>query len=367
MTFDALPPLQQAGPERKPGYRIAFVIMSAVHEAAAVNELAQALAPHLVLIHHDFAQTPDFPIGAANAVFVPDARRTGWNCWGFSEGIFHSLRFALENHDFDYLQLLSPTCLPIKPVSEFEAYVANSPHEAHFECVDVAAELDALMSVGYRAYTPRDTLRHRIVRRLVAQAYYGRGAHISLRSVAGIELASRRTPERETQFQRLGARAAVAMMQALRSLRLGWHLFDEHLRAQFGSIWFGARREVVVRIVERFADQDVQRTFRRLDIADEFLVPTLLHYSSTRAGPNNHLVNDFVNANPSWFEPQDFARLSTSPAFFARKFHDDVSDPIRRRVLDELVWRKSQKQSTFGSAEDVQHRITTTPGKVTRQ
>ena len=41
--------------------RIVFVVMSAVSKPGTIDQLARALAPHLVLVHHDFSQTPDFP------------------------------------------------------------------------------------------------------------------------------------------------------------------------------------------------------------------------------------------------------------------------------------------------------------------
>jgi len=320
--------------------RIAFVIMSAVHSAAAVGELARALAPHRVLIHHDFAQTPGFAADAHNAVFVPDPKRTGWACWGFSEGIFHSLQYALQNHEFDYLQLLSPTCLPIKPLAELESHLASSDVEANFDFVDLFEDRDAFMTVGYRAFTPEQSLRHRILCRL-SSVYFGAGS--AMRPVAGVQL---RTGFAHSASGRmtLGARAALAATQLYSHRAIGRHIFDEKFRPCFGSVWFGARREVVADIVERFHDPELQRWFSRLRIADEFLVPTLLRNSGARRGPGNHLISDFVDANPVWFVEQDLPRLRESRAFFARKFRDDPSDPVRRRVLDELVaaWRSRE-------------------------
>jgi integrase len=42
----------------------------------------------------------------------------------------HTLRHALAEGGFDYFQVLSPTCLPIRPLAEFEAHVAQSPAQA---------------------------------------------------------------------------------------------------------------------------------------------------------------------------------------------------------------------------------------------
>src|SRR3712207_3486837 len=141
--------------------RILFVVMSAVAAPGTVDQLARSLAPHTVLLHHDFSQQPDFRLEAENVAFVSDPVPTGWGTFGFVEGIFHALDHALRNFDFDYLQLLSPTCLPIKPMEQFEAHVSQ-PVDAHFGALDLMADEECLMSVGYRAFTPVDTFRHRV-------------------------------------------------------------------------------------------------------------------------------------------------------------------------------------------------------------
>lgn len=324
--------------------RLAFVVMSAVHSPRTVDELARSLAPHRVLVHHDFHQTPDFVLRAPNACFVPEPKRTGWACWGFSEGIFHALRHALDEHEFDYLQLLSPTCLPIKPVSEFESFVTGSRHTAHFDCVDVADDFDALMSVGYRAYAPEKSLRHRALRRLSWRWYFDCGRSASAHSMAGVQIFSHAANDAGKPLP-YRARFAAQVTRASRHAAIGRHIFDADFRPHFGSVWFGARRQVVHAMVERFNEHAIQKYFSRLWIADEFLVPTLLHYSGAIQGPGNHLMGKFVGAHPSWFEEADFDRLQASSAFFARKFRDDPCDPVRRRVLNELVRLPTDRRS----------------------
>ena len=81
--------------------KIVFVVMSAIHSPESVAQLARALAPHTVVVHHDFSQTPDFSVNEPNVRFVPEPKRTGWAIWGFSEGIFHAMRYAYENLEFD--------------------------------------------------------------------------------------------------------------------------------------------------------------------------------------------------------------------------------------------------------------------------
>src|SRR5262249_1336799 len=141
---------------------------------------------HTVLVHHDFSQQPQFPLTAPNALFVPAPVATGWGVFGFVDGIFHSLRHAISELDFEYLQLLSPTCLPIKPMAEFELHVGRQV-PAHFDCIDLLADREALMSVGYRAFTPAGSLRHRLARRLSIEYF---GPKHGRREEAGIWLRS---------------------------------------------------------------------------------------------------------------------------------------------------------------------------------
>lgn len=306
--------------------KIVFLVMSAVSKAATIDQLAHALAPHVVLVHHDFSQTPSFHLTAPNVVFVTDPRRTGWAFFGFVDGIFHSIRYALEHLEFDYFQLLSPTCLPIRPLHEFEENVSSCA-EAHFECIDLLLDRDALMSVGYRAFTPEHSLRHRLFRRLSSAYFQGaKGrrdeAGIWLRSGGGAGVASR---------------AALAATRLLSRPALGRHIFGDRFRPYYGSAWFGARRHVVAAMLDAFEARGVRRYFSRLRIPEEFLFPTLLMHLGAARGPLNHFIQRYNEAHTGEIAEQQIGQLAASRAYFARKFPDDPAAPVRVRVLDELV------------------------------
>lgn len=306
--------------------KIAFVIMSAVARAGTVDQLARSLAPHPVLVHHDFSQTPQFRLDAPNARFVPEPRRTGWGVFGLTEGFFHSMRHALETVEFDYLQLLSPTCLPIKPMREFERHVGGDV-EAHFEFIDVLGDTDALMSVGYRAFTPEGTLRHRLLRRLSGR-YFGESA--GRRDEAGIWLRS----GRGRGVMPWVARAAVG---AFSHSWVGRHPFDASFRPRYGSPWLGAQRHVVEGLVREFARPGLHAYFSRVRIPEEFLVVSLLAPLVRRRGPRNHLIQRYNEAHVGDFTQADFETLRRSSAFFARKFPDDPQAALRMQVLRELA------------------------------
>ncbi len=306
--------------------RIVFAVMSAVTPAETVDQLAMSLAPHLVLVHHDFSQRPDFVLKAQNVRFVENPKRTGWASFGFVDGIFHAMAYADEHLDFDYFQLLSPTCLPIRPMAEFEEHVGG-PADAHFGSIDLLADHDCLMWVGYRAFTPDGSFRHRVLRRLSVDYFRDTPGR---RDECGIWLRSGVRPGVEGMFTR-------AAVQAFSRPWLGRHPFGAGFRPYYGSVWFGARRHVIQSMVRDYRAPGIRDYFSRLRIAEEFLVPTLLMRAVQTKGPFHHYINKFVEAHPSKLSEADLATLRASGAFFARKFPDDPADPVRTRVLQELV------------------------------
>ncbi|MEO8122400.1 MAG: beta-1,6-N-acetylglucosaminyltransferase [Rhodoferax sp.] len=306
--------------------KIVFLVMSAVSKPETVDQLARALAPHTVLVHHDFHQTPVFPLLASNVVLVPDPKRTGWGLFSFVEAVFHSMQYALDNLDFDYLQLLSPSCLPIKPIEKFEAHVSG-PADAHFDCVDVLRDQDALMSIGYRALLPDKSFRFRLGRRL-SNMYFGDS--LGRREEAGIWL---RSGDRKQPASWL----ALQLTKAIGQKAVAKHIFDENFRAYYGTTWFGARRHVIVDMVELFERPEIKEYFRHLCLPEEIVLPTLLMHLPLKKGPMNHCFQHYVQSHPRLFEEEDIDQLKVSSAFFARKFPNDPAAPVRTRVLGEMV------------------------------
>jgi hypothetical protein len=306
--------------------RIIFLVMSAVTPAETVDQLARALAPHTVLVHHDFSQKPDFRLESGNVLFVPDPKKTGWASFGFVEAIFHSLRYATEHLQFDYLQLLSPTCLPIRPMPEFEA-LARGPAEAHFGAIDMLRDPECLLGVGYRAFTPEKSLRHRVLRRL-SDLHFGRTP--GRRDEAGIWL-------RSGGSKGLRGLAARVVYRAFALPWLARHPFGADFRPHYGSVWFGAQRHIVQGMVEGFFKPGIRDYFRRIWISEEFLVPSLLMQLANSKGPLNHFINRFDNVHPRKIDQEDIEILRGSGAYFARKFPDDPLAPVRLNVLSELA------------------------------
>ena len=219
--------------------RILFGIMSAVQPVDTVASLVDALGTrHPVLIHHDWSQQPSFGLSRPQVSFVENPRRTGWGNWGFSEGILKLVDAALKAHDFDYFQLLSPTCMPIRPVELFEKHLADTAADFLVDAADVGGDRSVLMSHGWRAYSAEHTLRHRILRR---SRRWFLGANPAMANRAGLSF----------PVTSMLDRGGLAALKA----RIGWgitslaarkiafdHPFSAEFRCYAGSTWFTASR-----------------------------------------------------------------------------------------------------------------------------
>ena len=146
--------------------RIVFGVMSATQPVELVDQLAMLLRPFPVIVHHDFRKRADFAPKAPNVILVPEPRETGWGSWGLADGVLHTVQFALERFAFDYFQLISPTCQPIRPLNEFVDQVTASPFDAHVDLMQVDQDDDTLMHYAYRTYMPSRSLRFRALRRV---------------------------------------------------------------------------------------------------------------------------------------------------------------------------------------------------------
>ncbi|MGK2914021.1 MAG: hypothetical protein ACSLE5_06125 [Porticoccaceae bacterium] len=320
--------LESKGSSRRPP-KIVFGLMSAVASAATVDQLVASLQPHHVVIHHDFSQQPDFAITAPNASYVPDPKRTGYGVWALTEGVVHLVKYCVENVDFDYFQLISPACLPIKPLSQFEDYLSNSTVDGHAEFCDLRQNIDAMICFGFRVYAPDKSFRQCVLRR-TRQWYIGDNP--DLVDGSGIQVAKRRG---DLPWSPL---ASIASM-LIRIADKGWLGFappDSTLRPMMGGLWFGARKEVCAHLVRRMSEPAVHAYFESVNDFGEYGFATLLGNSGYRFGPFNTFVDRFEDWNPRTFGLDDLEFLASVPNFFARKFPDDPMAPIRLRVLERI-------------------------------
>lgn len=314
--------------------RIVFAIFSALQKPSTVAQLAEALAPHTVLIHHDFRKQADFHIDLPNVRFVPNPTDTGWGNWGLSQGIYHTIQHSLREFEFDYLQLMSPTCLPIRPVAEFEQHVRSSTADVHGDFFDITESPEMMMVFGARCFAPDETFRHRVLRRM--QRWYF-GPVVSVQQHVSLSIRRRADSRPLGPIESLRAAIALRVTTMARDGVLYRHPFDAQFRPYIGSTWIGMKHKAAQYLVGTRSDPRVESHFRHLPIVDEILFPTFLANSGMKIEPGNHAVNTFtVAGNPEWITDDDFDRLTKTQMFFARKFPDDSRAPVRLRALERL-------------------------------
>jgi hypothetical protein len=314
--------------------KILFGIMSAVQPAATAAALCDALGrDHPILIHHDFSQQADFSVVRPNVDFVPDPKRTGWANWGFTEGILKLLETALKRSDWDYFQLLSPVCLPVRPVAEFARFLEESGVDYLASAVRITDHPNYLVSHGWRAYSPENTLRHRVLRR--ARRWY-LGPNPVFSNKHGLSY-----PETSMigsgGLAGLKARIGLAITEMAKR-GIGFpHVFGPDNPCHAGSTWFTASREACQLMLTRAADPETLRFISRMHMADEMFFPTVLRNSPLRGRESEHYISHFQEARPAWIGLDDLDTIFASGKFFARKFPEDVESPVRVAVTQRLA------------------------------
>ena len=307
--------------------RVLFGLMSSQQPDATVSQLVDALGGRPVVVHHDFTKRREFRLAQPNVDFVPQPRVTGWGTWGFVEGVVLLIEHAIRHHDFDYFQLLSPTCLPIRTIDEFEAFVSSDPAEVHADLIPLGDDPDALMHFGYRVFTAKDTLRFKAVRR-IRNWYFG--------DTAALEQTRSLSMQRRAAGP-LGvpARAALSLTRLAAVGAVNRGPFDTDFRPTIGSTWFGARRAVCEYLVARIRAPEIARYFRRLNLCDEIVLGSVIANSGFRLGPSNHAVSPFdPRGHPVWITEDEFRRMLDTGRFFARKFPEESSAPVRLLALE---------------------------------
>ena len=312
---------------------LAFGILTSRERPASVEQLLATLGPHSrVWIHHDDSQGPRPSPRGRDVRFVRSPVRTAWGEWSLCEAVLATVREALEHPDWEYFQLLSGSCLPLRPVDTFAAHLALDPAEVHMDAVALAADDVALMSHGFRAYAPVGTLRHRILRRLRSW-YFGRDPLGEQR--AGLSFT---IPSPDVGPRPLAPLAKAVMRRARAGALPGLpHPFGSGLDCWVGSTWWGARRHVCEWLVDTVRDAGpLVGHARRMLIPDEVFFQTVTLNAGWRVGPSNHWISEFDGPHPRLITTRGLPAAFASHRWFARKFAPEPADPARTAVLARI-------------------------------
>jgi hypothetical protein len=310
--------------------RLVFGMTSATERPETIEQLVDTLGGRPVVLHHDFAKQPTLQIDRPNVHFTTESHVTGWGSWALCLAVLSTIRYALEHLEFDYFQLLSPSCLPLHPIDEFEACLAAQPSEGSMDLMDIGSNEAFLMNYGWRMFAPRDTVRQRILRKARA-AYFGPDAERI--QPFGLTVLSDRRAERGVRTD-LYKRVAVGVTRLLGHPAISGAPFTRDFRAFVGSLWFGANRALCEDLVRGAEDPRIVDYFSRLHIPDELLFATLAGNNSRRIAPAYHRINMFnERGNPRTFRSSDLPALLECDAWFARKFPLNPAAPIRTALI----------------------------------
>lgn len=102
----------------------------------------RALSPQShVVVHHDPTNTPltAQAVSSAGGIAIPNPVRGTWGDYSLVRQHLHTMRWCLDNLDFEWFITLTGQTYPIKPIYGFETQLANAKCDAfigHFSAYD---------------------------------------------------------------------------------------------------------------------------------------------------------------------------------------------------------------------------------------
>lgn len=275
--------------------RAAFILLG--HENLAdAGAFARVLAEggRPVAVHLDSRAGDDAPFRAAAGPgpALIRRRRCEWGMFGLVEATLDAARALLASDaEFTHVALVSGSCLPLRPLAEFDAFLAANPGADLFEAVPLARFAPSREGLSHERFTLWHPFSWRRRRRLF-------DFWVAAQRFAGVR---RRRPK-------------------------GFDIV-------IGSQWWCLSRETLSAILADPALPALMRFFRWSWIPDESLIQSLALRWSTRRIPRAPTFARFdEHGAPHVLHDDHEAMLAGCDHFFARKFH-----PRARRMRERLL------------------------------
>lgn len=306
--------------------RVAFGVLSSKHSVACVEQIADAVYPHPVYVHHDFTKVPAWSSSRPNVHTLLNPVQTAWGDWSLVAATLRLMEEAALDDRNTHFQLLSESCLPIRPVKEFIAYLE---HERPDFMIEMRAlnDIGMLRSHGWR-YLCRPGIFRRIFRKLSVTIYPW--SHRRVMSGVNVNIVD------------LNAKAAwqrwiVDNLMKMTLMRLESSLGGAHgCTMAVGSQWMGMSMQGV-RYVLKLRDESpaLMQHFQSAHIPDESFFQTIVMtlYRSNpdlRVAGSNHALFWLSNGTgPDEVDEKLLSAIADSGKFFARKFSLDSESTVR--------------------------------------
>jgi hypothetical protein len=235
-----------------------------------------------------------------NSLFIYSEFKVYWGSYNQIKATFLLLRNALQYSEFDFISLISGQDLPIKPINELKNFLSTNRNVSFLENHPLPCH------------------------------WGGNGGLDRFRLLWFIEM--------PRPFSNLFNKFMVLLHFIQNKMRLYKKI---SVPVYGGANWFTLNFEMAD-YVNRFLDNnpDFLKSFRFTRCADEIVLQTILlnsDFKNSIENRNLHLV-DWQNGPeyPRTFRQEDFERLKTCNAFFARKFDQDVDNVIINLVYNYI-------------------------------
>lgn len=302
---------------------IAFAVL-AHDDPEMVRLLADALAPRPVVVHVD-AKADIEPFREIPGIrLVTDRVEVNWGGFAMVEAtlrLYRDCLAALGDEKNSAVAVISGHDFPIRPVSEFEAYVANAPWSEHIRAIPLIADDSSRISRFQR---------NRVRKRWMFDTFSPH--HRGLRGRAMALL--RRTIAFVLPRRRMKAYAGLTLAM--------------------GSQWTLLSRACLEDLLPVALSPGYQDLFRRTFAPDELFFTTLVHSSrwgaQTQYGGledrDGKLTSEFPNFSfidpmlAAWLDESWAPEVAQCDAYFARKITSEKLDGFLGALAEERARRE---------------------------
>jgi O-antigen/teichoic acid export membrane protein len=311
---------------------IAFGVLSCRKESSeTIRELAGLVAPHPVIVHHDFSKCPELALAAPNIEILADHATTAWGDWSLVDATFRLMASAFSRPEVTHFQLLSEACLPVRSIREFERMLSDLRPAVMIEGV-AADNREIFASHGWRYVSPNPIVM-KIAKKL---CFLYLGKEKQHRQVANMNISHLRVTSSFALLRKVVLGYAVDLLQKIakhRLQRLGVGTLV------VGSQWFAVDRSVGMWLIRCQKEcPGLVEHFKHTHIPDEAFFPTLVFncpgLDKSRLLASNHVLMWRGNLNgPDLLAETDLKFIQQSGRYFARKFPLDTMSPVRRMAI----------------------------------
>ena len=310
--------------------RVAFGVLSSKHSVACVEQIADAVFPHPVYVHHDFTKVPNWATNRNNVHVLLDPVQTAWGDWSLVAATLRLMEEAALDTRNTHFQLLSESCMPVRPINEFVCYLEQERPD-FMVAMSGLNNIGILRSHGWRYLCVKGIFR-RLFRKLSVTYYPWSHRQV----VSGVNVNVINESEK-APWQRW----LVDQLMKMTLLRLESSLGGAHgCTMAVGSQWLGMSMQGARYILKlRNESPAFMQHFQSAHIPDESFFQTIvmtLHRANPdlRLADSNHALFWFGNGTgPDEIGEKVFLDIAASGKFFARKFPLDPDSSVRRVFL----------------------------------